>query len=115
MMVVGGFWLLARGVVGDSESGTATSSTEPSLGSTVALGGCAGDPRISTDSDDRAAGEAGGLAPTPPLTLPLLRKVTSAPWPQSSVPLSILSSPAAGFLSCAPDGLPVARPAAVIG
>lgn len=74
---------------------------------------------LRTDSDCRVAGEAGtrGSTSTPPLMLPLLRQITSwsAPRPERSAPLSFLSSPAAGFLSCdsVVDGLPAARPAAV--
>lgn len=102
MMVVGVFWLLARGVVGeDSEKGTSSTASitpfESTVGGSVALGGCVG---LSTDSDCRVAGEAGtrGSAATPPLTLPLLRR--SDPRPKRSATLSFLSSPAPGFLSC---------------
>jgi hypothetical protein len=120
MIVVGVFWLLARGVVGDdSERGTSSTPFESTLGGTVAHGGCEVDSGLSTDSDCRVAGEAGtrGSAPTPPLTLRLLRQITSwsDPRPETSAPLTFLSSPAAGFLSCdtVVDGLPAARPAAV--
>ena len=73
MMVVGVFWLLARGVLG--ERGTTCSTPfEFTLGGTVvALGSCVGG------------------------STPLLRQVTS--WTESAS-LSFLSSPAAGFLSC---------------
>lgn len=78
MMVVGGFWLLARGVVGgDSKRGTPSSSMTFATPFDPAPGGCMEDPGLSTDSDtSRAGGEAGTRpAPTPPLTL--LREVAS--------------------------------------
>lgn len=76
IMVVGVFWLLARGVLG--ERGTTCSTPfEFTLGGTVvALGSCVGGTRGST---------------------PLLRQVTSG---TESASLSLLSSAAAGFLSC---------------
>lgn len=75
MMVVGGFWLLARGVVGwDSERGVPSSSTtasatpfDPTLGGIDAPGGCVGESGFGTDAGE--AGRHGGLAPTLPLRL----------------------------------------------